>query len=321
MMDALFTLAASNPADHVANQPYLKMDLFGIKDVWVWSAHMGNLVLSGLLTILVLWYAASRIQTGPASEGTDRYVTKGGLAHMIEVIITYLRETAIKPLLGERTGKFMPFLMAIFFFILINNLIGLAPIVDATHLIDHLTHSHSFTGLLGATATQNLFVTAALALIAAVVINVAGIANLGFGEYLKHLTAGTPVYLWPLMVPIEIVGTVIKPVALALRLFANMTAGHILLAVLFMFAVSGIGLIKAENAGVLNMGLGTVISLVSIVAAIAIYFLELFVAFLQAFVFMFLTAVFIGQLSHHHHEDEHGHAHGHDHEHGHAHAH
>jgi F-type H+-transporting ATPase subunit a len=319
MMDALFTLAASNPADHVANQPYHKMDLFGLEGVWVWSAHMGNLLVSGILTVLVLWYAASKIQTGPASEGTDRYVTKGGLAHMIEVIITYLRETAIKPLLGERTGKFMPFLMTVFFFILINNLIGLAPIVDATHLIDHYAGGHSFTGLIGATATQNLFVTAALALIAAIVINVAGIMNLGFGEYLKHLTAGTPAYLWPLMVPIEIVGTVIKPVALALRLFANMTAGHILLAVLFMFAVQGLGLLTQWTAT--GVALGGTISAVSVIAAIAIYFLELFVAFLQAFVFMFLTAVFIGQLSHHHHEDEHGHAHGHDHEHGHAHAH
>jgi F-type H+-transporting ATPase subunit a len=127
------------------------------------------------------------------------------------------------------------------------------------------------------------------------------------------------------MIPIEIVGTIIKPVALALRLFANMTAGHILMAVLFMFAVSGMALFIGETVGpngevtrnmtVGGAGMGAVITAVSIIAAIAVYFLELFVAFLQAFVFMFLTAVFISQLSHH---GDHEHHEAHDHEHAHA---
>ncbi len=316
MMDTIFTLAATNPVDHVVNQPYWIGDLFGMKGVWLWSAHVGNLVLAGLLTVLVLGYAASKIATGPASQGTDRYVTKGSLAHMIEVIITYIQVTSIKPLLGDRTARFMPFLMSVFFFILFNNLLGLMPIVDATHLVDHLMGRHAFTGLVGATATQNLFVTAALALVAAVVINVAGIMNLGLGDYLKHLTAGTKFPISLLLVPIEIVGTVIKPVALALRLFANMTAGHILLAVLFMFAVSGLSLLSQWTAG--GVVLGGAISLVSCLAAIAIYFLELFVAFLQAFVFMFLTTVFISLLSHHGEHEHHGE---HDHEHAPAHAH
>ncbi|GMV25482.1 MAG: hypothetical protein AMXMBFR58_15130 [Phycisphaerae bacterium] len=323
MIDSLVTLAASNPAEHVANQPYWTGDLFGMKNVWLWSAHVGNLVVSGLLTIIVLGYAASRIATGPASQGTDRYVTRGALAHMIEVIITYLRDTSIKPLLGERTRTFMPFLMTIFFFILFNNLLGLAPITDATHLVDHLMGGHIFTGLIGATATQNIFVTAGLALIAAVVINISGIMNLGLGEYLKHLTAGTPAYLWPLMVPIEIIGTIIKPVALAIRLFANMTAGHILLAVLVMFAGMGLSMVREATVGGVVIGGG--VAVVSAFAMVAVYFLEIFVAFLQAFVFMFLTAVFISLLSHHDHSHDHEHehdsAHGHGHEHAPAHAH
>jgi F-type H+-transporting ATPase subunit a len=193
------------------------------------------------------------------------------------------------------------------------NLLGLVPIGDVTHLVDSVTGKHWLGGLVGATPTQNIFVTAALALMAALVINLAGIRELGLGGYVKHLTAGTPVYLWPLMVPIEIVGTIIKPVALALRLFANMTAGHILVAVLFMFAVSGLGMVaKASLAGI---GMGSAISLASALAAVAIYFLELFVAFLQAFVFMFLTTVFIAQLSHHGDHEHHG---DHDHEHAHA---
>jgi F-type H+-transporting ATPase subunit a len=168
----------------------------------------------------------------------------------------------------------------------------------------------------GGTPTNNPWVTGTLAIIAALVVNLAGVRELGIGGYVAHLTAGTPWYLWPLMVPIEIMGTVIKPVALALRLFANMTAGHVLLAVLFMFAYQGLKL--AGEASVLGVAMGGTISIVSVVAAVAIFMLELFVAFLQAFVFMFLTTVFISQLAHH---DEHGHHEGHDHEHAQAHSH
>lgn len=330
-VDTLLLLGATNPVDHVVNSVphagWAKTDLFGLHGVWLWSAHVGNLILAGIITIVMLSFAASRIRTGPESQGSARFVTSNPFAHMIEVICVYLRDTTVQPLLGARTGRFMPFLWTLFFFILVNNLLGLMPIADALHLIDKLLGGHYLSGLLGATATQNLFVTAALAIIAALVINAAGIKELGVGGYLGHLTAGTKFPVNLLMVPIEIVGTAIKPVALALRLFANMTAGHILVAVLFMFAVSGASLLLGEvvrdttvahepSAG--GVLLGGTISLVSALSAMAIYFLELFVAFLQAFVFMFLTAVFISQLSHH---DEHEHHGGHDHEHAHAHAH
>ncbi len=313
MITTLFTLAADNPVDHVVNSvPSWGIgNLFGLENVWLWSAHVGTLLLSGLITIGLLWFAASKIKTGPESQGAARYTTKNPLAHCIEVICIYLRDTTVYPLLHGRTDRFMPFLWTIFFFILVNNILGLVPIADTLHLIDYFAQGHYLSGLAGATATQNLFVTAALAIIAALVVNIAGIRELGIGGYLSHLTAGTPWYLWPLMIPIEIMGTVIKPVALALRLFANMTAGHILVAVLFMFAVQGI---KAAMGGGTGIVLGGPISAISIIAAVAIYLLEIFVALLQAFVFMFLCTVFISQLAHH---DEHEH-HG---EHGHEHAH
>jgi F-type H+-transporting ATPase subunit a len=198
----------------------------------------------------------------------------------------------------------------VFFFILINNLMGLLPIGDALHAADKIVGEHKFVGLAGATATGNPWVTAAMAIIAALVINFAGLRELGVGGYLKHLTAGTHWSLWFLMIPIEIMGTAIKPIALCIRLFANMTAGHILVAVLFMFAVSGLKMLGEWTAGGVVLGGG--ISLISAVSAVAIYFLELFVAFLQAFVFMFLTSVFVAQLSH---GDEHEHHEAHDHEH------
>ncbi|MGH7133712.1 MAG: F0F1 ATP synthase subunit A [Phycisphaerales bacterium] len=326
---ALTLASGSNPVDHVVNVAGRTGDLFGLHDVWVWSAHVGTLLLAGLLTILVLMFAASRIATGPASLGTRRFLAGNPLASMIEVICVYLRENTVRPLLGSRTDRFMPFLWTMFFFILINNLLGLLPIGDIMHVADKATGQHgAFSGFIGATATQNIFVTAALAIIAALVINIAGIRELGVGGYLGHLTAGTKFPISLLLVPIEIIGTIVKPVALALRLFANMTAGHILVAVLFMFAVMGLKALVGEHvistAGVDKIAydpslggviLGGLITLVSAIAAVAIYFLELFVAFLQAFVFMFLTTVFISQLSHH---GEHEHHEGHDHEHAHA---
>jgi len=304
-------LSAENPVDHVVNSApaWGVGNAFGMEGVWLWSAHVGQLFLAGAITLGLLWWASTKIRTGPESQGSARYTTKNPVAHAIEVILLYLRENTVRPLLGERTDKFMPILWTFFFFILVNNILGLVPIADTFHLIDNLAGGHYLSGVAGATATQNLFVTAALSIIAAIVINLAGIRELGLGGYLKHLTAGTPPYLWIILVPIEIMGTIIKPVALALRLFANMTAGHILMAVLFGFA--GMGL-----SGAMNYAIGVPVTLISSLATVAIYFLELFVCFLQAFVFMFLTSVFISQLSHHH-DHEHGEGH-HGHEHAHA---
>jgi len=300
----LMTLAAEgkpDPVGHVANQSFWK-----VGELWVWSAQTGSLLLAGVLTILTLMWAARHIRTGPETQGNDRFVTRNPFAHAVEVICTYLREITVRPLLGERTDRFIPFLWTMFFFILFNNLLGLVPILDLIHLV-RPDWASGHMAPVGGTATQNLFVTGALALIAALVINIAGVRELGLGGYVKHLTAGTPVYLWPLMIPIEIMGTIIKPVALALRLFANMTAGHILVAVLFGFA--GLGL-----SGGMSYAVGGSVTLLSCLATVAIYFLEIFVAFLQAFVFMFLTTVFISQLSHHH-DHEHDEAHGHEHAH------
>jgi F-type H+-transporting ATPase subunit a len=298
-------LAAGNPADHVYNHVFAR----SASGWWLWSGNQGNLVLSGLILIVGGLWAAGKIKTGPASEGTDAYLTKRRLAHLVEVLCVYLRDEIARPLLKDRTDKLMPFLWTIFFFILVNNLLGLVPIMDTLHLLvpswaaDHRTP-------IGGTATQNIWVTAVLAVAAAIVFNGAAIARLGVGGYMKHLTADAPWFVWPIIVPIEFLGQVaIKPVALAIRLFANMTAGHILLATLFMFV-----------AQVWNMGIGikAPVTLVSFVGAMGVMVLELFVAFLQAFVFMFLTAVFISLMDHH---DEHGHEHGHDHAHGHEHAH
>jgi F-type H+-transporting ATPase subunit a len=300
----MLTLAADNPVDHVVNHPFIT----NADGVWVWSAHVGTLVLAGLIMLIVGPMVAKSIGTGPESEGNERYLTKGKFAQTSEVICLYLREKAVRPLLHDRTDRFMPFLWTVFFFILVNNLLGLIPILDIIHLFNSEWKAEHKSPL-GGTPTSNIAVTGVLAIISFIVINLAGIKELGVGGYLKHLTGGAPPFIWPILVPVEIMGTFIKPVALAIRLFANMTAGHVLLATLFMFV--GMSL----KAG---LAVGAPVTLISCIGAIAINFLELFVAFLQAFVFMFLTTVFISQLAHH---GDHDHEHGHDHADDHTHAH
>src|SRR5690606_6817820 len=106
----------ANPVEHVVNHPFIKTE----GGWWIWSAHMGNLVLSALILIPLMLYVAKCIEPGPASMGNERFVPRNKLAHMIEVICVYLRDVTVRPLLGERTDKFMPFLWTLFFFILIN---------------------------------------------------------------------------------------------------------------------------------------------------------------------------------------------------------
>lgn len=302
---AFTTLAAADPAQHVYNHPFIINE----KGMWLWSGNQGNLVLAGLIVILVGLWVAGKVQTGPESEGVNRYLTTNKFAGMIEVICVYLQEEVVRPLLGDRTKKLMPYLWTIFFFILVNNLLGLLPIMDVIHLVvPDLAKSHKT--FLGGTATQNIWVTASLAVIAGIFFNLAAIQRLGLVGYFKHMTAGAPIFVAPLVFALELAGQIlIKPVALALRLFANMTAGHILLATLLGFVA--IGLNK-------SIALGAVVSVISIAGAVAIMILELFVAFLQAFIFMFLTSVFISLMDHH---DDHGHDHEHAHGHGHEHAH
>jgi len=301
-------LAADDPLAHVVNAPAVVNE----QGYWLWSANQGVLVLSGLLLIVVGIWAAGKIRTGPKSQGAEAFVTKNRFAHMIEVICVYLREEVARPLLLDRTDKLMPFLWTIFFFILANNLLGLTPIRDLLHVAG--IHSE----WIGGTATQNIWVTGVLAIIAAVVFNVAAIIRLGIGGFIKHMMGGLPIYMAPialLLLLIEAAGQfLIKPFALALRLFANMTAGHVLIATLFSFAGGAIA--SALNGG--GWGVNGTVTIVSVLAATAVTFLELFVAFLQAFVFMFLTTIFISLMDHH---DEHGHEHEHGHAKGHEHAH
>src|SRR5262245_34109212 len=105
----LHLLASTDPLEHVLNQPAVRPE----SGYWLWSSTQGNLVLSGIILIGVGLWAASKIKTGPASEGAGAYVTRNSFARFLEVLCVYLRDEVVRPLLGERTNRFMPFLWTI----------------------------------------------------------------------------------------------------------------------------------------------------------------------------------------------------------------
>jgi F-type H+-transporting ATPase subunit a len=194
-----------------------------------------------------------------------------GFAAGIEGVILYLRNEVYMPVIGHGGEKYVPFCLTLFFFIAIANLLGLIPY--------------------GSTATGNIAVTATLATITFIVVEVAGMRALGKGYI------GTIVY-WPhdmpvamklpltlVMTPVELIGKFTKPFALTIRLFANMIAGHVIILAL-------IGLIFM---------FGFFVAIPAMAMALFIMFLELLVVFIQAFIFSLLAAVFIGQIRAAHH--------------------
>ncbi|MFN3781244.1 MAG: F0F1 ATP synthase subunit A [Candidatus Kapaibacteriota bacterium] len=184
-----------------------------------------------------------------------------GLHNLLESIFVFIRDNLVVPNIPDRNTayKLLPYFVALFVFILLMNLFGLIP------------GFHTATGALGTTA--------GLALTALVVINGTAIRQIGLKNWLKHLLGGAPWYLFFIMVPIEIISIFTKPFALTVRLFANMTAGHVVL-------LSLVGLIFYLKT--------LAMAVVSIPFSIFMYALELLVAFLQAFIFTILTAVFTG---------------------------
>ncbi|MBU3728714.1 MAG: F0F1 ATP synthase subunit A [Phycisphaerales bacterium] len=303
--------AGGNPINHIVDKK-----AFGT--TWLWLSML-SLAVAGALALLIMARAAKAIATGPESMGHERYVTKGRLSQLVETISLYLRDEMLKPVMGERLANaWLPFLLAQFFLILTLNLFGLVPFFDAQEFLygimgkklDPLPLDETHV-LFGGAATASISVTAGLAVCSFFAILWQSIRELGVKGTLEHLCGGPdlvrgPLVLWlviPIIFAVELAGMFIKPAALAVRLFANMVAGHTLLVVLFGFGASAY-----------KLGVGGVAGVTAIagVFAVAITFLELFVAFLQSFVFMFLTAVFISLMSHgdEHHEHEHEHGHG-----------
>lgn len=292
MHSSFNVLAADNPLLHVIDQPIWEKG-----GIWIVSNATLMLVLSGVVAVIGLVAAAKRIHTGQ-TRTIDDYRTQGIWANLVETVCVYLRNEVFRPVLGKDTDKFTPLLWTMFWFILICNFFGLVPLKDLTGGLLGMNHGHGY----GGTATQSIFVTAALALISFVLINGVALARDPVG-YFKHLTGGAPAYIWPILVPVEILGIFVKPFALCMRLFANMTGGHVVVAVMLMFIKMMVDATWGKGGGMTALGLGGAV--LPFVAMIGIYFLEIVVAVIQAFVFTFLTCLFLGQLLHH--DEELGH--------------
>lgn len=204
-----------------------------------------------------------------------------GLQSFVEPIVTFLRDDVIKPSIGPKYERYMPYLLTLFFFIWINNMLGLVPIPPG-----------------GANLTGNIAVTMVLALFTFVITTFSGNKN-----YWQHIvnTPGVPAWLklppLPIIPLVEVIGIFTKPFVLMVRLFANITAGHIV-------AIGFICLIYIF--GQMSPGLGYGVSLVSIAFNVFMMFLELLVAFIQAFVFTFLSSIYFGlAVEEHHNAHEH----------------
>ncbi len=193
-----------------------------------------------------------------------------GIQNILESIVVFIRDEVVVPNIPNRNVayKLLPYFVALFVFILLMNLFGLIP------------GGHTATGAIGTTA--------GLALTSLFVINGTAIRQIGLKNWLHHLLGGAPWYLFPIMVPIEIISLFTKPFALTIRLFANMTAGHVVL-------LSLVGLIFYLKT--------FFVAVVAVPFSVFMYALELLVAFLQAFIFTILTAVFTGlAIGEHSHE-------------------
>jgi F-type H+-transporting ATPase subunit a len=226
------------------------------------TKHIVMLLFAALLCCLVLIPAAQFHRRATATDGAPKGVSNG-----IEAVVLYMRNEIILPNVGHHGNAFVPYLLTVFFFILFANVLGLIPYMS--------------------TPTGNIAVTGTLAIISFIVIEIAGMRALGAG-YLN-----TIVY-WPhdqpllmkagltiILTPVEIIGKFTKPFALAIRLFANMTAGHVVV-------LAFIGMIFTFGSWI--------VAPLPFLMAVAIMLLEVLVAFIQAFIFTLLTSVFIGQI-------------------------
>lgn len=229
-----------------------------------------NVVQMILALALLVWIMISIAKRYQKGEGVK--TAPSGMQNLMEPIITFVRDEVAKPNLGNKWEKYLPYLLTVFFFILINNIFGLIP------------------G--SANVTGNIAFTLVLGLISFAVILFSSKKH-----YWGHIfnPPGMPAGVKAILVPVEFLSVFIKPMALIIRLFANMVAGHIiiicLISLIFIFAE-------------LNKAAGWGTTVFSLAFTIFIYFIEILVAFIQAFIFSMLTAVFVGQAFEEPHHDE-----------------
>jgi len=293
-------LAAGGPLDHVYQWVYQKVQLADVDTLFTPDGKItlvSNHVIMQVIAVLLMILVIPRFARVPQTGDTVADLTPRGMRNFFELICAYFRDTVARPLLGRHTDRFIPYIWTAFFYVLFVNLLGLLPLEPLTRGLVQGVYPEAHHGF-GGSATGNIWVTGTLACCTMIMIVVNGL-RLSGTAYLAHFCPG-PLWLAPLLVPVEIIGLFAKIFALAVRLFANMVAGHVLLAVL-------LGFVSASYVA-LGAGAATGIGILVVLVSVAFYMLEIFVAFLQAFIFTFLTTLFIGQavLIHHDHGADEG---------------
>ena len=285
--------------EHVANNagnPIIRLP----EVMWIDFSITKHVFMLWLVAAIVFagvtWIVRRRLKQGDAA-----YFRPGTL---LEMVVGWIRDSIVLPNVGARwVNTWAPLVLTLFVFIFTANLIGLIPIFDvlklANHWVFHADMHHSVFGRMlegGTTATANFNVTVGLAFVTFISIIAAGSKAHGFVNHWKNIVPhglAWPVYI--ILIPIEIMGMLIKPFALTMRLAANMTGGHIAILALLSLIFLLTEIFKSALGG---LAVGFVISLP---LAVGISGLELIVVLVQAYVFSLLTAVFIGLVIHVHH--------------------
>jgi F-type H+-transporting ATPase subunit a len=253
--------------------PWAEFHVAGLTINLTPTKHVVFMTVAATLLFLTMWVTGRILERQRAGASAPR-----GFANAMEAFVLWVRNDIAVANIGPDGGaKFAPYIMVLFLFILYSNVLGLLP--------------------WGATATGNLGVTAALAILALFTIEISGMVKLGFRGYMRTIFPVLPgmggagaVVMAVAMAPIEILGKLVKPFALCFRLFGNMTAGHFVILTLF-------GLIFMFG----NLeGWRWAIGAASATLVLGVMALEIIVAFVQAYVFSIITAVLIGMMQHEH---------------------
>lgn len=254
-------LASANPLNEVVSR---RIEQIPALPIGPWELHFTNHMFMVMLASLVLMIVF------PLAMRQKGFVPRG-FRNAIEAICVYLREDMARPMLKEHTDRYVGIVWSLFFFILTLNLLGLMPLDKLVWLFTDKPHW-------GGAATANIWVTGALAAFSFILFHLAGIRQKGLVHYVATFTPKVPWPMLPFMFFMELLSSFVRLFSLAIRLFANILAGHVLIGVLLGFII----IFKTFMAAGVSIVVTTLMSL-----------LEVFVAFLQAYIFVFLTTIFI----------------------------
>lgn len=272
----IFAKTAIDPFEHVVDSEHIELP-FGVVIHLPISKFAIFLIVAGVLVAIAMIWLGRRMKSGEPP--------KGKVWNLFETLVFFVRDKIARPALAEGADPYVPFLTTLFLFIFICNLFGMFPFLPSP--------------------TAHIYVTGALAMVVFFVVHISGIKENGVGPYLKtfvpHIEVESPFIKYPLMAGmavLEYLTAFIRAIILAVRLFANMLAGHTVLFMILFFIK-----LVADPAYQIDFAKGKEwlywpVSLFSVVMVTALSLLELFIAGLQAFVFTFLSAIFIGLAKH-----------------------